>query len=126
MGVRIGTGSQISFGTTNFTAEILDITPPQASREAIRTSHMLTPGYHTFCPADLVDWGELEFEIHFDPAIEPPINQPAETITITFADSAATTWSFSGFMTAYHAKTPLENMMTGTIRVKVTGNVTIE
>ena len=125
MSVFIGTGTTIAFGTSGFSAEILDVTPPGGSRESIQTSHMGTTDAHTFTPAKLVDWGELSFDIHFDPATTPPIGLVAETITITFPNSAATTWAFTGFCTGYESADPLEGKMTGTITVKVSGDVTI-
>lgn len=116
----IGTGTSITF-STGFLAEILDITPPGPSRGAVDTSHMGTSSYKTFIPTDLVDWGELKVEMAFAPSADPPIEDVAESIVITFPD--ATTWTFSGFMTNFEAKVPLEDKMTATATIKVTGNV---
>jgi len=118
-----GHGITIAFGTSNFSAQLLDVTPPGAEREAIDVSHMGNSGYKQFIPSDLVDWGECEMEVGFDPATAPPVRGAAETITITFPD--ATTWVFTGFMTSYKPKAPMEDKMTATVGVKVSGNITI-
>lgn len=125
--INVGTGTAISFGTSGFTAHILDINPPNASRESIQTSHMGTIKDHTFTPADLVDWGELGFDIVFDPdsANVPPVYGDSEEVTITFPDSAANTWVFSAFVTGFEPTVPLEDRATGTVTCKVTGAVTL-
>jgi len=124
MAAQVSTGATIEFGTSGFTAEIVDFTPPPASREALDTSHQGTKTAKTFTPAKLVDWGELTFQIHADPATDPPINSSPEDITITFAEDNDT-WQFSGFITGYELSGTLEELITGTVTVKVTGDVTI-
>jgi len=123
MAADVATGITIVFGTSGFSAELLDITAPTGTREPINTSHQGTSGQHTFTPADLMDWGSLEISFHFAPSTDPPIDGAAETVTITWPD--ATTWAFSGFMTDYSASAPLNDKMTGSATVKVSGDVTI-
>ena len=120
----IGTGIAITF-STGFLAEILDVSPPGASRESIQTSHMGTTSAHTFTPADLVDWGELVVEMAFNPSTAIPIGGAAETITITFPDSGTAVWTFTGFMTGFEPSAPLEDRMTATATIKVTGKVVV-
>ena len=121
--VDIGTGITIAFGTSGFTCEILDVTPPEATRESIQTSHQGTTTAHTFTPTDLYDPGGLEISFHFNPDTDPPIDGAAEDITITFTSGA--TWAFSGFMTNYAASAPLEDKMTGSATFKASGDITI-
>lgn len=121
--VDISTGITIVFGTSSFSAQILDVTPPSQSRESIPTSHQGTTTAHTYLPADLVENGELTFTIHFNPDTVPPIDAAAETVTITWP--AGATWAFSGFMTNYEPDAPFEGKMTGTVTVKVTGDITV-
>lgn len=120
----IGTGTTISF-ESGFLAEILDVTPPGASRESIKSSHKGTVDDHTFTPAKLVDRGELKCDIAFDPSAEPPIDQPESSCVITFPDSGGTTWTFQGFMTGYEPKEPLEDRATASVTIKVNGAITI-
>lgn len=118
-----GYGITITFGG-GFLAEIIDTTPPEISREAIDTSHTTTAdGAMTFIPSDLIDYGEMTVEINFDPSLTPPIEDDPESVTISFPSGAA--WSFSGFLTNYSGAAPIDDRMTATVTVKVTGKITI-
>ena len=121
--VDIGTGVTIAFATSGFTAQILDGTWPSLSRGSVQTSHQGTVGRHTYMPTDLSDPGEFTFDFHFNPDTTPPINQAAETITITGPSGA--TWVFTGFMTDYSGGFPFEDKMTGSATVKVSGDIAI-
>ena len=124
----IGTGTTIAFGTSSFSAELLGISQDGMSRPAIDTSHMGTSTWKTFMPGDLVDNGEVQMEIAFNPDNQPPISAVAETITITFpvpaGSSSGATAAFSGFVTDWGVQGPLEERMTSTITIKVSGQIT--
>lgn len=132
--VDLGTGTQIAFLTSGFSAQVLDVTPPEVSRESVDTSHMGTAapaagsfGNRTFIFGKLVDGGELSFEIHFDPDDVPPIHELAEQIKITFPVPAGLTngaeWEFPGAMTSYAPAVPLDDKMVASITVKVAGPI---
>ena len=121
----IGTGTTVTFNG-NAMAEILDVTPPNMSRESVQSSHMGTLEAHTHLPTKLYDGGELTLEIAFDPDWAVPFtNADAQACVITFPNSGATTWSFDAFITGYEPTDPLEDRMTATLTLKVTGEVTI-
>lgn len=135
MGADVGTGTTIVFGTSGFSAEIVGVQLGGVSREAIDTSHMgTTPtpagkmGSRTFMPGDLSDGGELQLEVHHDPDLVPPIGGAVETVTVTFplpaGQATPASYAFSGFVTGYSAAVPLEDKMTGTLSVKVSGPIT--
>lgn len=126
MATDIGTGTTVTFGTSGFSADILNVNHDNVNRESIQTSHMGTTGSHTFMPADLVDNGEVTIEIAFVATLTPPIfsNAAAETMTIAYAGSA-TTWSFSAFQITFGNSIPLEDKMTATLSFKVSGGVTV-
>jgi hypothetical protein len=117
----VATGITITFA--GFTAEVLNVTPPSPRREAINVSHQGTTTAHRFDPAKLVDWGELSLDVHFDPSVKPPMTGSKGQCIITFADSAATTWTFQAFAVSFNASAPLENKATGTFVLKVDGPV---
>ena len=119
----IGTGLEIAF-ESGFLATITDVTPPASSRPSIDTSHYGTSTYRTFIPGDLIDNGQLQCTIEFDPGQVPPIDQDASTVTITFRNDE--TWEFSGFMTDYQPGSPMEERMTASCVIKVSGAITIE
>ena len=121
--VDVGTGITIVFGTTAFSAEIVDIGGPSLSRESIDKTHQGTLKARTFMPSDLYDPGELTFDIHFNPDTDPEIDEPEEVVTVTWPSGA--TWAADGFITGYEPATPLEDKMTGSITVKFSGEITI-
>jgi hypothetical protein len=122
----IGTGTTVTFGTSSFTADIIEITPPGPDRESIDITHMGTTGQKVFMPADLPDWGEFSMTIQFDPSVDPAtaltVTIPEE-ITIAFGASGAGSISFKGFMTGYEPAAPMEELMTAEVTVKVSGSV---
>lgn len=120
---RTGYGITITFAS-GFLAEIIDTTPPEMSRESIDTSHTTTPdGAMTFMPSDLIDYGEAQCELNFDEAASPPIDEDAETVVINFPSGA--TWTFEGFMTNYAPSAPIDDRMTASVTIKVSGKITI-
>ena len=66
--------------------------------------------------ADLVDSGELEVELNFDPSADPPIDDPFEPVTITFG--SGTTWEFSGALMNYGGEAPLADRVHHSRRTK--------
>ncbi len=125
----IGTGITIVFGTSAFLAHLAGVEGPGMQRESVKTSHMGTTLNHTFMPGDLVDNGEITMEIHFDPSQTPPIHAAAETVTITWPVPAGltnpATWAASCFCTGFRPGARLEELMTATVTLKVSGPVTI-
>lgn len=128
MPVDIGTGASITFGTSSWTANLTAINGEPLTREAISTTHLGTTTAHTFTPADLFDPGGVQMDFQFDPDDYPPIDQAAETITVTFplssGGSSAATWAATGFMTNFEYGVPLEELMTGSATVKFSGDIT--
>lgn len=121
--MHVSTGIAITF-QSGFFAEIIDVTPPDMSRVSIPTSHMETPSSaHTFKPGKLIDNGSLTVDIAFEPGTEPPIDEDASEVVITFADSGASTMTFDGFMTGGSPAAPLEDRMTMSVTIKVTGPI---
>lgn len=118
-----GFGISIAFAT-GFLAEIIDITLPEQVREAIETTHTQTAnGDATFIPASVVDNGELQVEIAFLPDKAVPIKQPVESIEVDFP--SGTKWTFDGFMTNHAPSAPIDDRMTASVTIKVTGGITI-
>lgn len=111
----------MAVSTFDFT--IVNATPPNITREALKTSHMTTVGYHTYIAAQLIEGGEATVVIQFDPGAEPPMDQPAETFTMTFPNGE--TWQFDGFLTGYAGSADLETVMQATVTIKVADDITI-
>jgi len=123
----IGTGTSISFVTSAFTAEFLAVDWSGISRGAVDSSHLLTVDWRTFIPTDLVDPGELQVEMAFDPSDEPPLHDAVERLIVTFPVPPGLTtpadWQGDGFMTDFEFGVPLEDKMTATGTLKMTGEI---
>ncbi len=133
--VDVSTGLAITFDS-GFFAEIVDCNISGGERAAIPTSHMGTAapgaGVHgnmTFIPGHLSNPGTYDAEIHFNPDTTPPIDSAAEAFTITFdesdGDTSGATWASSGFMVAWGVALPLEDKMTMTCTIQISGGYTI-
>jgi len=129
MPVDTGTGATITFGTSSWSANILSIDWSGLSRDSIETTHLGTTAAKTFIPEDLYDSGEVSLDFQFDVDDFPPIDQAAETITITAplssSGSTAGKWAATGFMTdfSFNVTTGAE-LMSGSATVKFTGAIT--
>jgi tail tube protein len=118
-----GFGITITFAS-GFCAEIIDCTPPEMTRDEIETSHTTTPdGAKTYIMSDLIDYGELSVDLNFDETETPPIDQPFEAAVLTFGSGA--TWSGQMALKSYAPAAPIDDRMTATCVLKVSGKITI-
>lgn len=117
----VGTGTTISM-TGTFAANVLAINWSGWTRGAIDTTYMLTATACTFKPTDLYDPGELSVDIQLKTDEKPPITDVPGNVTITFPD--AETWIAEGFATGFEFADPLEDLITGTLTIKLSGAVT--
>lgn len=124
----VGTGTTIVFATSAFTADVLSINGNDISRPSIDVTKMASSAYREFIPGKLVDGGSIEVEALFDPDNQPPVDQAAETITITFPIPAGgltgATFVFVGYVETWSWADPLEDRMTATMTIKVAGTGT--
>ena len=123
----VGTGTTIVFATSGFSAEIISVSLSDISRAEVDVTHMSST-VKSFMPGDLVNWGSVEMEILFDPDTIPPIDQAAESVTVTFpipsGKSAGATAVGSAFLTKASGTIPLEDAMKMTCTLKWAGAVT--
>jgi len=118
-----GFGTTVSF-ESGFLAEIISVDGPDVSREAIDTTHMGTSnGRMTYIPSDLIGGGTVSVELAYVPSTAPPITSSASAVAITYPDGG--TCSFDGFLTSFSVSVPIDDRMTATAEIKVTGAVTI-
>ena len=129
------TGTTITFGTSSFSANIIDVIDwGGIERAVIETTHFGSTqpssarqiGGRTFIPGKLADPGELTLKIQYDPTLDIPLGSTdtAETVTITAPSGmASNTISGSGFMRSARIGLPLEGLATATVVVKWTGIV---
>lgn len=124
--VHQSVGYSVSFATSNFTAQLLDVNAPEESCEDIQTSHQGTTTPHTYEAGDIVENGNLEMTVHFNPdgsTVLPVVGAANETVTITFPGGGAT-WAFSGYVNRVRPTGPFQGKVTAEISVKCSGTIT--
>lgn len=129
MAVDIGTGATVATSTSAFTAQYTNIAWGGIARPVIKTSHLGTTGYDTFVLGDLTDPGEVTLDIFFNTSIMPPVRGVQETWTITCPVSTGfmtgDAYSASMQVTNFEFTIPHEEMITGTLTLKVLGTITL-
>lgn len=106
-------------------AELLSVSGPSIAGETIDTTHMESAdGYREKIPG-LVDAGQLELEVQYVKAqtntIKALLRQTIPFV-VTFPDGS--TFSGNGHITALSTEVPLEDKITQTITLDITGNPT--
>ena len=129
----IGQGTYVTFGTIVGNAathyKVNNVSLGGVSRDVVDASHLLTSGGKEFIASEYYDPGELSLEIHHDPALNPVALltnvSTAQVCTIVFANGGTSTlpWSAYGFASAFEASAPKDDMMTGTLTVKLSGSL---
>ena len=128
----IGTSATFAFGTTPIALDFTSIEASGVTRESIDVSHLGTTGAKAFIAAKLYDAGELTFEGLMDPnlgdALVIKVGAVAETMTVTFptpsGGSSGSTFAATGFLTSFEWGVPMEEEMTFSMTVKLTGVIT--
>jgi hypothetical protein len=129
----IGQGTYVTFGTIVGNAathyKVNNVSLGGVSRDVVDASHLLTSGGKEFIGSEIYDPGELSLEIHHDPSLNPVALltnvSTAQVCTIVFANGGTSTlqWSAYGFASAFEASAPKDDMMTGTLTVKLSGSL---
>ena len=123
-----GTGATITFGTSAFTAEIVDIKRTPRKRDAIETTYLGTTGSRTYIPSTLWEPGEYDLTVHFNPDVRYAEATTGETVTVTFpvigSNATPSTDASQGFVTeALEFTAMVGKLMEGKVKVKLTGPV---
>ena len=122
MGVDLGHGTTMTFGTSGWSVNIVDVGDIGWERETIDSTHLGTSDWKTYLFSRLRDGGSPTMTVQHDPSNLPPTSTTAETITITLYDT--NTIVFSGALSAYKISVASETMTTAQVTLKVTGSVT--
>lgn len=131
--VRVGTGTTITFATSGWNAQIINISWTGMTRASLSATHMGSRipiegeiGGAEFFPPKLADLGELRLECNFDPdEAVPPLNGPREAIVVTWplidGDLTASHWDAEGYVTGFEITDNVEDIIRATITVKLSG-----
>lgn len=120
---------------TDFTAvgELVDITPPSITKDVIETTHHGSSGIKSYI-GGLVDFGEVSITVNYshDTTSQTAIRTLAATANdeagdkrfkITYSD--ANTETFAGIVTGFSQESPIDDRLTATFAIKVTGTITV-
>lgn len=131
--LKIGDGG----GPETFTAvaEVTNVGGPSLTRDSHEASHMESPGAWDEHVPGLKRGGEVSLDLNFLPA---DATQNAGTglladlesgvlrnFELVFPDVGATTWSFSALVTAFEPTAPVDDRLTASVTLKVSGQPTL-
>lgn len=135
MAADIGQGTYVTFGAIVGSAatcyKVNSVSLGGVSRDVVDASHLLTTGGKEFIASEYYDPGELSLEIQHDPSLNPVALLTnvgtAQVVNIIFANGGTSTakWSSYGFASGFEASAPKDDMMTGTLTVKLSGTLTV-
>ena len=120
--------------TETFTtiAEIKSISGPQLSIEMIDATHMESPSSYREMKPSFKDGGEVTFDVNFLPAnaTHTALTTDFEAKTlrnfkITWPNTGATVWSFSAYVTGFQPSAAIDDMLSASVTLKISGAVTI-
>jgi hypothetical protein len=117
-------------GTEVFTAiaEVKSLSGPNLSAAVIDVTNMDSTNRTREFITSLIDPGELTFQINFLPGnvgqkgiFNDMVAGTRRNYKITWSDAAGTTWTFAGLVTSFQPSSALEEALSASLTVKVTG-----
>jgi predicted secreted protein len=134
-------GTQLRQGGTTATsgtliAQITNISGPGLSADTIDvTAHDSTGGYRNFLQG-LKDGGEITLDINYDPAGATHKNASGgllyafdqgtqDNYALVFPDAATTTWVVPAIVTGFEVGAPMDNKLSASATLKVSGKPTL-
>ena len=139
MAADMGQGTTISFGSiltnasNSTTFKVTGLSWSGISRDVTDASHMLTTGGKEYIGSETYDPGDLSVDILFDPTISPlvAITNVAtnQVVFVRFSNGGTaggtSAWSANGYLSAFDIGVPRDALMTGTCKIKLSGNIGI-
>ncbi len=130
------TGLKLVWATSSWVPEYTQINWNDKTRRSVIEVTTLSDVTRKYIPGDCPDPGTLDLIVHWNPENPPPFTATAETLTLfyptsgTFTTTATTGTAHvafeqvSGFCTGFNQTGQLEEKMTATITVKLSGGIT--
>ena len=117
-------------------AQVRDISGPSMTQDAVEVTARDTSKWRAFTPG-LRDGGEVTFDLIYDPDLASHsatntttglvnflLTGTTKTFRLVMAQSGGDYFAFSGIVTAFTPESPLEDAMTASCTIKITGTVT--
>jgi len=117
-------GITMTFASSGFSMNLLDVSPPGGQVESFETTHQGTTTAKTFTPDDLIEWTNGTLTVQYDPADDPGAFVGQEE-TITWNLPGSSTWSHTGWIESFQPTGTLGQLMTATCEIKVDGDITV-
>ena len=120
-------------GTETFTtiAEVTNVTTPSFSRDTIDATHHTSPGGVREFVGSLIDPGEVTVDMNWIPSdptqdqttglLKAALDGVARNYQLVIPSSPAVTWAFKGIVTGFSGSTPMDDKMTASVTMKVSG-----
>lgn len=133
MAVFAAFGTKLKIGTTGVVAELTSISGLEISADTIETTtHDSTGAFRTFA-SGLKDAGEVSVDGYFDKTDadgqvalkDALISGTATAFKITFPTAVGAEWSFNGIVTKVSTGAAIEENITFSATIKVTGVPTL-
>ena len=113
-------------------AEVTGLGGPSEALELIDATHMESPsGYREYIPS-LKDSGEISVDLNFLPADtnqgglrDDLVARELRNWQLVWTDTGGTTYAFSGYVTAVEPKASIDDKLSASATIKVTGPITV-
>lgn len=127
---RIGYGTKYAIrrsgGSLVQIAEVINVTPGEVTADRIDATHMQSPGHRREYIGGLIDNGEASFEINWIPGSSTDVLlrellSSGETADHVITFSNGVTVEYEGVLTGFSKVIPIDDRMTATITVAISG-----
>ncbi|MFE3839419.1 phage tail tube protein [Pseudogemmobacter sonorensis] len=110
--------------------EVFEVTPPSATISEVEVTHFKSPGRRREFIAGLTDSGTASLQMNYVPnsISDQRINAlraSGEVLPMRITYPNGVTVSFDGFIQEYTPAIPLDDRLTATVNIRVTGDVVI-
>jgi predicted secreted protein len=134
---RSGFGTLLKMGdgggpeTFTTIAEVSNVTTPSFTRDTIDATHHTSPGGVREFIGSLVDPGEVTIDMNWIPSdptqdqttglLKAALDGNTRNFRLVIPASPAVTWNFKGIVTGFSGATPMDDKMTASVTMKVSG-----
>jgi len=122
----LGKNTTLTGSVSGAIGNVTSITMPTQARDPVEITTMgSTSNFREFIPG-LLNAGELTFELNYDGSaggdanvLNTALTEDAETWTVVFPDTSS--FACSGFITSIGGASPMDDKITQSVTIKLTG-----
>jgi hypothetical protein len=126
-----GVGTDLETATFTDVGEVTDLTPWDASRDAVEVTNHRSPDFSIESIPGLIDWGEASFELNAIPKYLADPEHPQGSLLEDFKSAGNTPWQivfpdgtaarFLASLISYQLTAPVKDVMKGSFALKFSG-----